>query len=266
MRVPDERSHGDHAVQHVGSVVDAGRAGRPRVPRHRRREDDRDRGRPSRRRASWRSARRRRRTIRRAPDSATTSWRCSRGTYYSAELDLPVTIAAREGVLVLTRPRADELRFVPLADDLLMNSDQMLLRVVRDANGRVTGFALTVNRVRDLEFVRARTRHPEVRPALGALRAPSASSGIFRPLVLRVSSAQILPHVEVARPPEAGEVARDLNRAVRRREQVHRHRHATVEQARRFGRGRTLPGFARRAPATRDRSSRPECAIRSAPR
>jgi hypothetical protein len=67
---------------------------------------------------------------------------------------LPVTIAAREGVLVLSRPRAAELRFVPLAEDLFTNSDKMLLRVVRDATGAVKGFALTVNRVRDLEFAR----------------------------------------------------------------------------------------------------------------
>jgi CubicO group peptidase (beta-lactamase class C family) len=76
------------------------------------------------------------------------------GNYYSAELDMPITLTAREGVLFLSRPRADELRFVPLADDLLMNRDQILMRVVRDDDGRVTGFALTVNRVRDLAFTR----------------------------------------------------------------------------------------------------------------
>jgi len=54
----------------------------------------------------------------------------------------------------LTRPRGDELRFVPLAEDLFTNSDKMLLRVLHDANGIVTGFTLTVNRVRDLEFAR----------------------------------------------------------------------------------------------------------------
>jgi CubicO group peptidase (beta-lactamase class C family) len=80
------------------------------------------------------------------------------GHYYSEELDLPVTVAAREGVLVVARPRIDELRFVPLAEDLFTNSDKMLLRVVHDASGAVTGFTLTVNRVRDLEF--ARTKGP----------------------------------------------------------------------------------------------------------
>jgi CubicO group peptidase (beta-lactamase class C family) len=76
------------------------------------------------------------------------------GRYYSEELDLPVTVAGREGVLVLTRPRADELRFVPLAEDLFTNSDKMLLRFIRDSTGAVSGFTLTVNRVRDLEFTR----------------------------------------------------------------------------------------------------------------
>ena len=76
------------------------------------------------------------------------------GQYYSEELDLQVTAAPREGVLVVVRPRGDALRFVPLAEDLFTNSDRILLRVVHDATGAVTGFTLTVNRVRDLEFVR----------------------------------------------------------------------------------------------------------------
>ena len=77
------------------------------------------------------------------------------GHYYSDELDLPVTVSAREGVLVITRPRGAELRFVPFAEDLFTNSDKMLLRVVRNATGGVTGLTLTVNRVRDLEFSRS---------------------------------------------------------------------------------------------------------------
>lgn len=79
------------------------------------------------------------------------------GTYYSAELDMSVTVTPREGVLVLTRPRGDDLRFVPLDDDLLMNRDQILMRIVRDDGGTVTGFALTVNRVRDLGFTRRKS-------------------------------------------------------------------------------------------------------------
>ena len=76
------------------------------------------------------------------------------GTYYSGELELPVTISARDSALVLQRPQAGEIRFAPITDDLFTNSDKMLLRVVRDERGTITGFTLTINRVRDLEFVR----------------------------------------------------------------------------------------------------------------
>jgi CubicO group peptidase (beta-lactamase class C family) len=76
------------------------------------------------------------------------------GTYYSGELELPVTIAARDSALVLQRPQAAEIRFAPITDDLFTNSDKMLLRVVRDERGTITGFTLTINRVRDLAFVR----------------------------------------------------------------------------------------------------------------
>jgi len=76
------------------------------------------------------------------------------GKYYSSELDLPVTIIARESALILQRAKFDELRFSPVSDDLFTNSDQMLLKVVRDNRGNVTGVRLTVNRVRDLEFSR----------------------------------------------------------------------------------------------------------------
>jgi len=44
---------------------------------------------------------------------------------------------------------------VPLGDDLFTSSDKMLLRVLRDDRAEITGFTLTINRVRDLEFTRA---------------------------------------------------------------------------------------------------------------
>jgi CubicO group peptidase (beta-lactamase class C family) len=76
------------------------------------------------------------------------------GTYYSDELELPVTIMARDSALVLQRPQAAGIRFTPITDELFTNSDKMLLRVVRDERGAITGFTLTINRVRDLEFER----------------------------------------------------------------------------------------------------------------
>jgi CubicO group peptidase (beta-lactamase class C family) len=76
------------------------------------------------------------------------------GNYYSDELDLSVNLATRDGYLVFHRPRASEIHFVSFTDDLFTNSDRMLLRVVRDDHGGVIGFTLTINRVRDLEFLR----------------------------------------------------------------------------------------------------------------
>jgi CubicO group peptidase (beta-lactamase class C family) len=76
------------------------------------------------------------------------------GGYYSDELDLAVTLAPRDGYLVLQRPHAEEIHFIALTNDLYTNSDKMLLRVVRDERGAISGFTLTISRVRDLEFVR----------------------------------------------------------------------------------------------------------------
>jgi len=76
------------------------------------------------------------------------------GSYYSDELDLPVTLAPRDGYLVLQRPHAEEIHFVALTNDLYTNSDKMLLRVVRGDHDAISGFTLTISRVRDLEFSR----------------------------------------------------------------------------------------------------------------
>jgi CubicO group peptidase (beta-lactamase class C family) len=76
------------------------------------------------------------------------------GSYYSDELELPVTLTARDGHLILQRPRAEDLHFVMFTNDFFSNSDNMLLRIVRDSHGVVTGFTLTISRVRDLEFSR----------------------------------------------------------------------------------------------------------------
>ena len=76
------------------------------------------------------------------------------GDYYSQELDLPVSLIARDGALYLRRPKTNDVRFGSFATDLFTSSDKMLLRIVRDSHGAVSGFTLTVSRVRDLAFVR----------------------------------------------------------------------------------------------------------------
>ena len=77
------------------------------------------------------------------------------GNYYSDELDLAVSLIARDGALYLRRPKSVDMRFGSFATDLFTSSDKMLMRVIRDEHGAVSGFTLTINRVRDLEFLRA---------------------------------------------------------------------------------------------------------------
>jgi CubicO group peptidase (beta-lactamase class C family) len=76
------------------------------------------------------------------------------GSYYSADLDMPVSLQARDGALVMQRPNSQDIRFTALSDDLYTSRDQMLLLVLRNDDGSVSGFTLTVGRVRDLPFVR----------------------------------------------------------------------------------------------------------------
>jgi CubicO group peptidase (beta-lactamase class C family) len=86
------------------------------------------------------------------------------GNYYSDELDLDVSLVARDGALYLRRPKAVDMRFGSFATDLFTSSDKMLLRVVRDDRGAVSGFTLTINRVRDLEFMRHDGEHASQTP------------------------------------------------------------------------------------------------------
>ena len=57
-------------------------------------------------------------------------------------------------MLLLRRAHESDLRFITFTTDLFTNNDQMLLRIVRSDRGAVTGFTLSINRVRDLEFMR----------------------------------------------------------------------------------------------------------------
>lgn len=76
------------------------------------------------------------------------------GSYYSDELGLAVNLVSRDGALVMQRPKAGDIRFSPFTTDLFANNDEMLIRVLRDERGDVSGFTLTITRVRDLEFKR----------------------------------------------------------------------------------------------------------------
>ena len=75
------------------------------------------------------------------------------GTYASEELDVQLTIAVREGRLVLQRREADDAPLKPVYDDDFA-SPVGSLRFSRDASGRVTGFAIYNGRIRNVQFTR----------------------------------------------------------------------------------------------------------------
>jgi hypothetical protein len=76
------------------------------------------------------------------------------GKYFSAELEMEVTVRSDNARLVMRRPGASDLTFSRVSRDLFATSDQVSIKVERDAFGTVSGFLLSMNRVRDLRFVK----------------------------------------------------------------------------------------------------------------
>ncbi len=81
------------------------------------------------------------------------------GNYYSDELDLPVTLIVRDGVIVMHRAQGEDLRFIGISGDMFTSGEQILLQVLRDTHNAVSGFTLTISRARGLEFVRRDAGH-----------------------------------------------------------------------------------------------------------
>jgi CubicO group peptidase (beta-lactamase class C family) len=76
------------------------------------------------------------------------------GRYYSDELNMHVVLQSTDPVLVLRRPRGDDMRFHVRGTDEYTTRDGIVLRVLRAEGGHVKGFALSYGRVRDLVFIR----------------------------------------------------------------------------------------------------------------
>ena len=82
------------------------------------------------------------------------------GRYYSDELDTDYRIVQRDGVLVITRPKFPPAPLRAVAPDTFKVADLGLLKnadlvFARDGGGRIGGFALTGDRVRNVRFATA---------------------------------------------------------------------------------------------------------------
>jgi CubicO group peptidase (beta-lactamase class C family) len=90
-----------------------------------------------------------------APRANLTSERLAAyaGTYASEELDVQLTIAVRDGRLVLQRREAEDAPLEAVYEDDFA-SPIGSLRFSRDASGRVTGFGIYNGRIRNVRFMR----------------------------------------------------------------------------------------------------------------
>ena len=80
------------------------------------------------------------------------------GSFYNHELDIVYALEVRDGVLVLEL-REESSALVPYGDDRFAWR-RRTLRFSREADGTVTGFALSLGRERSLRFRRVASRIP----------------------------------------------------------------------------------------------------------
>lgn len=78
------------------------------------------------------------------------------GRYTSDELDVELTVVARDGKLYAKRRPADEVELRPVYADDFQAPGVGSIRFTRDAKGAVTGFGIFAGRVLDVRFKRAR--------------------------------------------------------------------------------------------------------------
>lgn len=74
--------------------------------------------------------------------------------YWSDELDLRVTVALSDTMLVIKRRPADEARLFPTFRDGFVSPQMGTVIFTRDVRGRVNGFGIWAGRVRNVHFTR----------------------------------------------------------------------------------------------------------------
>jgi CubicO group peptidase (beta-lactamase class C family) len=76
------------------------------------------------------------------------------GKYYSAELGTDMMLQSENSRVILRRAGSPDLVFTRVARDVFTTTDQITLNIERDAFGTVSSFLLSMNRVRNLRFVK----------------------------------------------------------------------------------------------------------------
>jgi CubicO group peptidase (beta-lactamase class C family) len=76
------------------------------------------------------------------------------GTFWSEELGVAYQVALKDGQLVLQRRKSKDRPLVPTVADRFVNDEVGAVSFTREARRRVTGFLLSVGRIRRLKFTR----------------------------------------------------------------------------------------------------------------
>jgi hypothetical protein len=80
------------------------------------------------------------------------------GNFYSSELDTKYSVSIKDSILLIKRPRYDDIKLEPLLKDIFTVTGTTIIRFQRNKKNEIEGFYLSAGRVRNLYFEKIVTR------------------------------------------------------------------------------------------------------------
>lgn len=80
------------------------------------------------------------------------------GNFYSSELDTKYSVFIKDSILLIKRPRYDDIKLEPLLKDIFTVTGASVIRFQRNKKDKIEGFFLSAGRVRNLYFEKALTK------------------------------------------------------------------------------------------------------------
>ncbi len=80
------------------------------------------------------------------------------GDFYSSELETKYSVFIKDSILLIKRPRYDDIKLEPLLKDIFTVTGTSIIRFKRNNKDKIEGFFLSVGRVRNLYFEKALTK------------------------------------------------------------------------------------------------------------
>lgn len=80
------------------------------------------------------------------------------GDFYSSELDTKFSVFLKDSILLIKRPRYDDIKLEPLFKDMFTVIGTSIIRFQRNKKNKIEGFFLSAGRVRNLYFEKVLTK------------------------------------------------------------------------------------------------------------